>query len=135
MNLMKEKLGLELLGSAFYFQYMKIKRILQRTKQLFFYRAREVVENHGIQSRSWNFHEYYGPEMLGKIICDKFLSWSKQDGDVANVTQMLESEFKDFSKQWNHFQPHIKEIAIELGDGIFENIIDDIVTDLLDLLN
>lgn len=134
MHTMKEKHGLELLGSCLSFQCMKTKRVLERKKQLLLDCVREVVGNYGIQSRRWNAHEYLGPEMLGKIICDKILSWSKHDGDVTNITQLLESDFKDSSKQWNHFRHHIKEIGIEMGDGILENITDEIVTEMFDFL-
>ncbi|XP_058081468.1 uncharacterized protein LOC131229510 isoform X2 [Magnolia sinica] len=111
-------------------QHLKSKRVLQQTKQLLFDCVREVIESHARKERS---NECIGPEKLGKIVCDQIISWGKQGGNETNITQMLETDFSENGKQWKHFQPQIKEIGNGIGDAIFYEIRDEIVSDMLDL--
>ncbi|KAF8404844.1 hypothetical protein HHK36_009733 [Tetracentron sinense] len=117
-------------------RYLKTKRVLQQTRQLLFDCVREAVEIHGRNGKRRQYvREFLGPEELGKIICEKICSWGKQSGDVTNITQMINSDFSISIEEWSDFQPQMREIGMEIGDAILEDIRNEIVTDMIDCLH
>jgi hypothetical protein len=63
----------ELLGVG---KFLKSKRVLQQTKQLLFDCVKEVVESQAKKERGeQNYRKFLGPEELGKLICERIISW------------------------------------------------------------
>ncbi|XP_077233889.1 uncharacterized protein LOC143876124 isoform X2 [Tasmannia lanceolata] len=112
--------------------FLKAKRVSQQTNQLLIDCVKEVVESRSRKGR-WNFDEFLGPELLGKTIFDQICSWGKQGGDVTNITHLIKSDFSNSIQEWRHFHPQVKQIGIEIGDAIFEDIRDEIVSDFFAL--
>ncbi|KAK3231193.1 hypothetical protein Dsin_003074 [Dipteronia sinensis] len=114
-------------------EFLKSKRVLQQTKQLLFDCVREAVETqqHGKEKSQQNRRENLGSELLGKLICEKIKAWKRQSGGRLNITKQLESDYKDSAQEWNSFEPQIKDIAMEIGDAILEEIRDQIVTEMV----
>ncbi|XP_010273517.1 PREDICTED: uncharacterized protein LOC104609020 isoform X2 [Nelumbo nucifera] len=116
-------------------QYLKTKRVLQQTRQLLFDCIRETIETHGRKvRRHQGDHEFLGTEEIGKIICERIYSWGKQSVDETNITELIRSDFSYSTEGWSEFQPQIKnEIAMEIGDAIFEEMRNEIITDMIGL--
>ncbi|KAK4859295.1 hypothetical protein QYF36_002909 [Acer negundo] len=115
-------------------EFLKSKRVLQQTKQLLFDCVREAVETqqHGKEKSQKNRKENLGSDQLvGKLICEKIKAWMRQSGGRLNITKLLESDYQDSSQEWNNFEPQIKDIAMEIGDAILEEIRDEIVTEMV----
>uniref|UniRef100_A0A5B7ARN1 DUF4378 domain-containing protein n=1 Tax=Davidia involucrata TaxID=16924 RepID=A0A5B7ARN1_DAVIN len=120
----------ELVGSNTSSQYLKSKRVLQQTKQLLFDCVREVVDTHVWKNRrQQHFRELLGPEELEKLLCENISTWSKLSGDDTNrTTQLLHL---DSLKEWSDFELQIKEIGMQIGDTILEDITNKIVIDMI----
>lgn len=113
-------------------QLLKSKRMLQQTRQLLFDCVRELVESQArkMGKNKQQYHrQFLGPEELGKLLSEKMKGWSKQAGDETNITNLLDLEFSDSSQEWSNFEPAKAEIGLELGDKIFQEIIDEIVSE------
>ncbi|KAK2660096.1 hypothetical protein Ddye_006629 [Dipteronia dyeriana] len=113
--------------------FLKSKRVFEQTKQLLFDCVREAVETqqHGKEKSQQNRRENLESELLGKLICEKIKAWRRQSGGRLNITKQLESDYQDSAQEWNNFEPQIKDIAMEIGDAILEEIRDQIVTEMV----
>ncbi|KAK9271158.1 hypothetical protein L1049_026747 [Liquidambar formosana] len=114
--------------------HLKSKRVLQQTKQLLFDCVREVAETHGGKERKQQQgRPFLEPEELGKLICEEVGAWGKQNGDETNITQLLHVDFLASAKEWSEFEPLTKEIAMEIGDAVWEEISNEIVNDMINI--
>ncbi|KAH9623755.1 hypothetical protein KSS87_023296 [Heliosperma pusillum] len=125
-------------GSKSYTKYMNSKKALQQTRQLLFDCVREVVEtqsiNGGNKQRIISKEKgLMGPEEIGKIMCNNMKIWgqfpSKKRSAIRLVTRDLLSSD---GKEWGRSDEVKREIVKEIGDGIYEEIIDDIVKEMVD---
>ncbi|KAL5844659.1 hypothetical protein ACOSQ4_010617 [Xanthoceras sorbifolium] len=123
----------ELMQSKPTSEFLKSKRVLQQTKQLLFDCVREVVETHDGEKKQQNRNENMESELLGKLICDKVKAWRRQSGGRLNITKLLDLDYHDSAEEWTNFEPQIKDIAMEIGDAVLEEIRDQIVTDMVHL--
>lgn len=115
----------ELLGSASLLsQYAKTKMESNESHQLLLDCVREVEK--GI----WDSHECLSPERAKRNIKEQIISWEKQRGDLADITQLVDLEVSKSREEWRHFQPEIREIGIEIEAAIFEEIREEIVLDI-----
>ncbi|XP_031281418.1 uncharacterized protein LOC116139923 [Pistacia vera] len=112
-------------------QFFKSKKVVQQTEQLLFDCVREVLESHGKERRQQNKKEFLGSELLGNLVCEKIKAWGKQSVDGFNITQLLNADIQDSIKEWNDFEAQQRDIALEIGDAILEEIKDQIVTEML----
>lgn len=107
-------------------QYRKTKRALEQTKQLLFDSAREVLEKQGR-----NENKLLGAEQMGKIICEHICFWSKQSGNLTNITQVLSSDFFEPTEKWSDTLPQRREIEVQISNAILEEMEFEIVSDLI----
>lgn len=112
-------------------EFLKSKRVLQQTKQLLFDCVREVVETQSREKGQQNGREYLETQSVGKLICEKLKTWRRQSGRRVNITKLLESDYNDSVPEWNNFEQEIKDIALEIGDAVLEEIKEEIVTDMV----
>lgn len=114
-------------------QYMKSKKVLQQTRQLLFDCVREVVEAHARKERGkQHYKELLGPEELGRLIFERMKLWGKQAGDERNINYFLGLDFSDSMKEWRTLEQQKREIALEIGDAILEEIQTEIVIEMND---
>lgn len=104
--------------------------MLQQTRQLLFDCVRELVESHATKEREkQRCREFLGPEELGKLLSEKMKGWSKHGGDQTNITQLLDSDFCDSAQEWTGFDPEKREISLEIGDAILDEMFKEIVAE------
>ena len=65
----------------------------------------------------------FGPDDIGKAICEQISSWQKQFGDFKNINQLLHSDFSITPEEWRNFQQQIQAIGIEIADAILYDIV------------
>lgn len=114
-------------------QHQRSKRVLRQTKQLLFDCVREVVEtNYSNDKKRKHSQEFLGSEEIGKLICDRISRWERQYGDEANITGLINVGFLDSAEEWKDFKPQAMVIGVQIGDAIFEEVRNEIVTELSD---
>ncbi|XP_068655292.1 uncharacterized protein [Aristolochia californica] len=107
-------------------QTMTTKRLLQQTKKLLLDYIREAQQIYMKKTRL-NSHAYTAAEMLEKIICDQIRSWTNA---APNSKQLARADYFNSSAEWLQPESYIKEIGIKIADAIFEQTIDEAVTDM-----
>ncbi|XP_057533290.1 uncharacterized protein LOC130811127 isoform X2 [Amaranthus tricolor] len=120
--------------------YMNTKRALHQSRQLLFDCVRETIEN---QKRNRNNNNdnnkndnskglMMGPEEIGKIICRNLKIWGKLSFDETNIDQVMRMELLEVcGDEWGCFDICNKEIVREIGNGIVDEIIEEIIIDLI----
>ncbi|GAB4852401.1 hypothetical protein Ancab_016593 [Ancistrocladus abbreviatus] len=117
-------------------QYMNSKKAMQQTKQLLFDCVREVAETHGRkQGREQSAQQLIGPEEIGMIIFQNLRAWGKQSADETKIAQLIYSDVTGPMEKWNGIEVHRREIMVEIGELIFEEIKEEIVRDMIDHSN
>ncbi|XP_074279210.1 uncharacterized protein LOC141604664 [Silene latifolia] len=123
-------------GSKSYTKYMNSKKALQQTRQLLFDCVREVVEteNNGKKQRSISRENgLMGPEEIGKIMCNNLKIWGQFPGKKRSAIRLVTRDLLSSGKEeWGRFDEVKRELVKEIGDGIYEEIIDEIVRDMVD---
>ncbi|KAM4075280.1 hypothetical protein ACB094_10G157500 [Castanea mollissima] len=116
-------------------QFMKLKRVLQQTKKLLFDCVRDAVETHVRNERGQQqYKEFLGPEKLGMLICERIKSWGKQVGDKKKKNYLLDLDFMDSVEIWSDSEKQKREVEMEIGDAILEEIKNELVTEMIDFL-
>ncbi|GLT41220.1 hypothetical protein SLA2020_153010 [Shorea laevis] len=111
-------------------QYLISKRVLHQTKPLMFDCVREVVESRkGKERIGSNSKEVLGAEELRQLIREKIKCWGRH----SNMTLLLDSDFVNSLHEWSDFTSERRDIGLELGDAILEDIYMEIVRDMNDL--
>ncbi|KAL2894940.1 Chorismate synthase [Bienertia sinuspersici] len=116
-------------------EYMNSKKVLQKDRQLLFNCVREAVENGKQLKGSINNREKglkIGPEETGKFICKKLKALGKLSADETDIQKVLRRDLfeKGVADEWSGFNVWKKEIAADIGDGIVDEITDEIVCDM-----
>lgn len=122
---------LELVHSKPTSQFLKSKKVVQQTKQLLFDCVREVLESRGKETGQQDKKEFLGSELLGNLVCGKIKEWGKHSVDGFNLTRLLNADIHDSVQEWNDVEAEVRDIALEIGDAIMEEIKDQIVTEML----
>ncbi|KAK1275739.1 hypothetical protein QJS04_geneDACA016002 [Acorus gramineus] len=99
--------------------------VLKQTKQLLVDCVKESKEN--------NQQKRQGRCCDEETICEEVLLWAKQGGDPTNTAQMAGLAIASSTKEWKQLHDEMDEVGIDIGDAIFEEIIDEVVSDMLDL--
>lgn len=116
-------------------RFLKLKMVLEKTKKLLFDCVREVVETHERNERGQqHYKQFLGPEELGKLICERIKSWGKQAGDKTNINYFLDLDFMDLGEEWSAFEQQKREIEMEIGEAVLEDIKNELVTEMIDFL-
>lgn len=116
-------------------QFLKLKKVLQQTKKLLFDCVRDVVETHVRNERGQqHYKELLGPEELGMLICERIKSWGKQVGDKKKKNYLLDLDFMDSVEEWSDIEKQKREVEMEIGDAILEEIKNELVTEMIDFL-
>ena len=117
---------------------MNSKKALQQTRQSLFDCIKEVVEmghkgKHQIsRTRRKQRRMIMGPEEIGKIICSNLKVWGKLFTDETNIAQLLRIDLLCSTEEWGCSDVYRRDVASDIGDGILEEITDDIVKDMID---
>lgn len=116
-------------------QFLKLKKVLQQTKKLLFDCVRDVVETHVRNERGQqHYKEFLGPEELGMLICERIKSRGKQVGDKKKKNYLLDLDFMDSVEEWSDIEKQKREVEMEIGDAILEEIKNELVTEMIDFL-
>ncbi|GKV10404.1 hypothetical protein SLEP1_g21772 [Rubroshorea leprosula] len=110
------------------FQYLISKRVLHQTKQLLFDCVRELVQSHeGKERRQSDSKEVFGAGELRQLLCVKLEGWGEQS------VKLLDSDFVNSSPEWSDFDSVKRDLGLEIGDAILEDITEEIMIDMNDL--
>ncbi|KAK1299889.1 hypothetical protein QJS10_CPB13g00079 [Acorus calamus] len=99
--------------------------VLKQTTQLLVDCVKESKEN--------NQQKRQGRCSDEETICEEILLWAKQGGDPTNTAQMAGLAIASSTKEWKQLHDEVDEVGIDIGDAIFEEIIDEVVSEMLDL--
>lgn len=102
-------------------QLLISKRVIHQTKQLLFDCVREVVEAHSKQGRHMDSEE------AGRVICEK-----EATGEEANLSNLLNSDYLFSAAEWRDLKPQKQLIGAEIGDLVLEEVINEVLTELID---
>ncbi|XP_021728457.1 uncharacterized protein LOC110695547 [Chenopodium quinoa] len=113
-------------------EYMNSKKALQHNRQLMFDCVREAVES-GKQQNNSNRENglKMGPEEIGKFICRNLKEWGKLSADKTNIKQILKMDLLG-DDEWGGFEVWKREIVAEIGNCIFDDITEHIISDTID---
>lgn len=104
-------------------QLLISKRVIHQTKQLLFDCVREVAEAHSKQD------SHMGSEEARMLICEK-----EANGEEANLSILLNSDYLFSVAEWKDLKPQKQLIGTEIGEQALEEIINEVVTELIDYL-
>ncbi|CAO2833905.1 unnamed protein product [Amaranthus hypochondriacus] len=117
--------------------YMNTKRALHHSRQLLFDCVRETIENRKRNNNNNNNDNdngkglIMGPQEIGKIICRNLKKWGKLSIDETNIDQVMKMDLMEgCADEWGCFDVCNKEIVREIGNGIVDEIIEEIIKDL-----
>ncbi|XP_023524258.1 uncharacterized protein LOC111788214 isoform X1 [Cucurbita pepo subsp. pepo] len=111
----------ELVTSNTTSQLLIFKRVIHQTKQLLFYCVGEVVEAHSKHGR------HIDSEEARRLIHEK-----ETTGKKANLSNSLNSDYLLSAAEWWDLKPQKQLIGAEIGALILEEIINEVVTELID---
>ncbi|KAJ8762463.1 hypothetical protein K2173_007902 [Erythroxylum novogranatense] len=113
-----------------------LHKAFQQTKQLLFDCLREMIKNQvRKQKPQEHFKECLGPEELRRIIDEKTKSCWKVFGDSLNLKKLLDLDLMHSTQEWSRYEPQQKDIAMEIGDSIFEEIKSATIVEIIHLLS
>lgn len=119
-------------------EYVNSKKTLQKNRQLLFDCVREAVEN-GNQLKSCfrNSKERglkIGPAEIGKVICKNSKVWGKLSVDEPNVQMIIRRDLYEAgtADEWGSFEVWKSDIVAEIGNGIVDEITDEMIRDMID---
>lgn len=112
--------------AASVFQGVKSRRVLQKTKKLIFYCAREKL-----------LRKYKGEKCeskkVGRFICKRTNKWGQRSRYGGRGQRCLLS-LDDLNSvyEWSDLEPYVKDVILEIRDAILECIISETVSELID---
>ncbi|XP_057794349.1 uncharacterized protein LOC131010702 isoform X2 [Salvia miltiorrhiza] len=107
-----------------YNQYSINKRALKQTKKLLVDCVREVIEKEGGKQ----LKRILGAEELWKVVCENVWLWSQESIHESNTIHLLRCDFMASLEDWDSDSCLQKrEVSMEIGDAILEDIIDEFV--------
>ncbi|GMH03202.1 hypothetical protein Nepgr_005041 [Nepenthes gracilis] len=102
------------------------------TRQLLFDCVREVVESHERkQRRTQKAQPLIVLEEVKRIMCENVKAWANQSADKTGITRLLQSDVLGSTEKLSDFEVTRRETMTEIGDGIFEEIKDEVVKELV----
>lgn len=112
--------------------YLNSKRVLQKTKQLLFDCVKEVIESHGRQDRAGKYkNRVIETEEIGKIVYEKIVGWGRIRGNEKSVDELVYLDYLETVEEWRECAHHRKQISMEIGDALTEDISNEIVAELI----
>lgn len=117
---------------------MNSKKAPLQTGQLLFDCVKEVVEmghkekQQISRARRKQRGLIMGPEEVGKTICSNLKVWGKLSTDDTNIAQLLRIDLLCSTEEWGSSDVYRRDVAWDIGDGILEEITDDIVKEMID---
>ncbi|KAL8492168.1 hypothetical protein ACS0TY_023704 [Phlomoides rotata] len=107
---------------------VNMRALQQQRKQLQLDCVREVMQN--VEKEREEIKKMLGAEEEAwKTVCENVGIWSKDSINGSNVLHLLRSDFLASQDGWNADFVHKKmEISNEVGNAIFEDVINEIVT-------
>lgn len=134
----KKESGTRILGEhrgANVSQVLKSKRVLQKTKQLLFDCVRELATNFpGKDNEEQTYKQFLGPHELGKLVSKRTKEWSVVTRDGRSQAYLFSLDELNSMYEWNELELHVKDIALEIADAIWECINDEIVSEFIEYL-
>lgn len=114
-----------------YEQYIVNKRALQQTKTLLVDCVREVIENKRKRDDGGGkqLKKILGADELWKAVCENVWLWSQEPIHEKNTLHILKCDFMASLEEWDSDSCLQKrEVSMEIGDAILEDIINETVT-------
>ncbi|XP_054818190.1 uncharacterized protein LOC129317828 isoform X2 [Prosopis cineraria] len=108
---------------------LKSKRILQKTKQLLFYCARETLPRKDKGQRCFN--QYLGPQQLGRFFCKRTNIWDQRSRHGRGLTCFFSLDDLNSVYQWSDLEPRVNDIVLEIADAILEFINNEFVSEFI----
>ncbi|KAK9748411.1 hypothetical protein RND81_02G055200 [Saponaria officinalis] len=117
-------------------KYMNSMKAMLQTRQLLFDCVRDAVETRNNSEKQRTIRRekgLMGPEEIGKIMCSNLKTWSKLSANETSTKRLLKTDLLSSSeKEWREFNEWKREIAMEIGNDVFDETMDEIVRDMVD---
>ena len=104
------------------------KPALQQITQLLFECETKIVEDRNLQNQNSYKGLIMGSQEIGRIVCRNLKLWGKLSAHEKNIQQVLRMDLIEDARKYNDVWR--KRIGREIGNGIFDEIIQEIITDL-----
>lgn len=130
----KKKEEVVLPGTNDVSQMLKSKRVLHRIKKMLFDCVKDIAISLPTEDdRKRGYRQFMGPLQIGKLIRQRTNKWDQQGVAVggANLTYLLTLDYLNSLVEWKKFEPHVRDISIEITDAILDNILNEIVIEII----
>lgn len=113
-------------------QILKSSRVSYKMKKLLFDCVRDITITLPTKDdRKQDCRQFMGPLEVGKLIYQRTKEWGQYAGDGANLTCLLTMDYLNSTIERSKFEPHVKDISIEITDGILESMNNEIVSEMI----
>ncbi|XP_047168844.1 uncharacterized protein LOC124837511 isoform X1 [Vigna umbellata] len=112
---------------------LKSKRVLRRIKKMLLDCVKDIaITLPAEDDRKRGYRQFMGPLQIGKLLRQRTNKWDQQAVAVggANLTYLLTLDYLNSIVEWKKFEPHVKDISIEITDSILDNILNEIVIEI-----
>ncbi|KAL9244124.1 hypothetical protein vseg_017932 [Gypsophila vaccaria] len=123
-------------GSKSFPKYMNSMKAMLQSRQLLFDCVRDAVEtknsskNRRVISREKGL---MGSEEIGKIMSNNLKTWGKFPTIERRTKRLMKTDLLSSDEsEWREFRELKREIAMEIGNGLFDDITDEIIRDMVD---
>jgi len=115
-------------------QMLKSKRVLHRIKKMLFDCVKDIAITLPTEDdRKRGYRQLMGPLQIGKLLRQRTNKWDQQAVGIggANLTYLLTLDYLNSIMEWKKFEPHVKDISIEITDAILDDILNEIVIEII----
>ncbi|XP_014504023.1 uncharacterized protein LOC106764272 isoform X2 [Vigna radiata var. radiata] len=114
-------------------QKLKSKRVLRRIMKMLFDCVKDIAITLPTEDdRKRGYRQFMGTLQIGKLLRQRTNKWDQQAVAVggANLTYLLTLDYLNSIVEWKKFEPHVKDISIEITDAILDDILNEIVIEI-----
>ncbi|TKY57918.1 hypothetical protein E2542_SST14972 [Spatholobus suberectus] len=116
-------------------QILKSKRVLHRIKKMLFDCVKDITITLPTEDdRKEGYRQFMGPPEIGNLVRQRTNKRGQQGFDRANLTHLLTLDYLNSIMEWSRFEPHVRDIGIEITDAILDNIHNEIVSEMIGAL-
>jgi len=114
-------------------QMLKSKRVLHRIKKMLFDCVKDIaITLPTEEDTKRGYRQFMGPLQIGKLLRQRTNKWDQQAVALGgpNITYLLTLDYMNSIVEWKKFEPHVKDITIEITDAILDSIFNEIVIEI-----
>ncbi|XP_020236130.1 uncharacterized protein LOC109815744 isoform X1 [Cajanus cajan] len=107
---------------------LKSKRVLHRIKKMVFDCVKDIaITLPTEEDRTKSYKQVMGPPEIRQ----RTKEWDQQAFGGGNRTNLLTLDYLNSIMEWSNFEPHVKDISVEITDAILDNIKIEIVIEMI----